>query len=414
VEGLISLISERGKKLFEKPSAIFEFHKKCLLNAYHPVNNPDGIINLGTAENRLVWDLLEPKLNEMNRSHEGDCHYGPTYGHPVLHQALANFIDRSFGVKLDPQGFVIGNGATAIIYMLGFTLCNEGDAFIVPAPYYPGFDDDLGARSRVGIVPAHLCAKDGFKITREVLEQAWITGNSEGKQMRALLVTSPANPLGRTLSVKEIDAALKFAESKNIHCIFDEIYAHSRFPGTPFTSVLTCLNKENAWMKKVHLIYGMAKDFTLAGYRIGAIYSQNQEIVNAMRKLSYFSSASMASQRQVAGLLNDVDWTDSFLKENGRRLSLAFAHLAESFAPFFSNQTTNAGVFAWISLEKFMTELTFAAEAELHQILIQEARVNILPGATFHCNTPGWFRVCYANIPERIGVAADRIKKLLL
>ena len=31
-------------------------------NSYDPLDNPDGYISLSVAENKLVWDLLQPKM----------------------------------------------------------------------------------------------------------------------------------------------------------------------------------------------------------------------------------------------------------------------------------------------------------------------------------------------------------------
>ncbi len=400
--------------MFAKPSPIFASHQICAQDLYDPIENPHGYLNLGTAENRLVWNLLEPKLNAACQSEEADSHYGPIHGHPALHSAMSKFLERSFGVQLEPQRLVIGNGATAIIDMLGFALCEPGEAFLVPAPYYPGFDDDLAGRSQVTIVPAYLKSETGFAINREVLNLAWDRATLQGMRIRALLITSPSNPLGRTLDAAEMDAALTFAAEKNIHCIFDEIYAHSRFPDVPFNSVLSRISAGQRGSENVHVIYGMAKDFSLAGYRIGVFYSQHAELLTAMRKLSYFATTSLASQRQAARLLQDTEWVADFLQENGRRLQAAYNHLTTCFAPISTAHAANAGVFAWVSLAKYLHEPTLEGEKHLHQRMMRDAKVNILPGHAFHCGEPGWFRICYANEPHRVALAAERLKMLLL
>lgn len=42
-------------------------------------------------------------------------------------------------VKFDPDRIVMSGGATGAHELVTFCLADPGDAFLVPAPYYPGY-----------------------------------------------------------------------------------------------------------------------------------------------------------------------------------------------------------------------------------------------------------------------------------
>ncbi|NCF68541.1 MAG: aminotransferase class I/II-fold pyridoxal phosphate-dependent enzyme [Chloroflexi bacterium] len=61
-----------------------------------------------------------------------------------------------------------------------------------------------------------------------------------------------------------------------------------------------------------------------------------------------------------------------------------------------------------------MEEQSFAAEMELFDKLFNEAHVSISPGQFFNSNTPGWFRICFAQKAEYITTGVRRLKETLI
>lgn len=53
---------------------------------------------------------------------------------------MANFMSRVMGgsVSIDPSQIVLTSGATPAVEILSFCLADQGNAFLVPTPYYPG------------------------------------------------------------------------------------------------------------------------------------------------------------------------------------------------------------------------------------------------------------------------------------
>lgn len=57
-------------------------------------------------------------------------------------QAMADFMNEIVErrVAFDPSRLIVTSGATSALEILSFCLADQGNAFLVPAPYYPGYD----------------------------------------------------------------------------------------------------------------------------------------------------------------------------------------------------------------------------------------------------------------------------------
>ena len=88
--------------------------------------------------------------------------YNGTLGLPASREAVAYFLtkhflfpeerDMSFEEALNwirPEYVVLGSGAASLLSHLALSLAEEGDAVLIPAPYYAAFDTDLKVRNLV-------------------------------------------------------------------------------------------------------------------------------------------------------------------------------------------------------------------------------------------------------------------------
>ena len=63
-------------------------------------------------------------------------------------QVVANFMLEVRGgrVRFDPDRILMSGGATGANQLIMFCLVNDGDAFLVPSPYYPAYVPSLSSR----------------------------------------------------------------------------------------------------------------------------------------------------------------------------------------------------------------------------------------------------------------------------
>ncbi|MFS8033119.1 putative 1-aminocyclopropane-1-carboxylate synthase [Helianthus anomalus] len=398
-------------------------------NPYDEFKNPNGIIQMGLAENQLSFDLLESWLknnpqpaafkNHDNQSIFKELALFQDYhGLPAFKNALVKFMSEIRGntVSFDANNLVLTAGATSANETLMFCLANPGDAFLIPTPYYPGFDRDLKWRTGAEIVPIHCSSYNGFRITKSALEEAYKQAEKQNLKVKGVLVTNPSNPLGTSLSLHELDLLVNFISMKNIHLISDEIYSGTVFSSPSYTSIMEVLKNRNLMnteiAKRVHIVYSLSKDLGLPGFRIGAIYSNDELVVSAATKMSSFGLISSQTQHLLSEILSDKKFTKSYLSENRRRLKERHEMLVKGLQKTgIRCLQSNAGLFCWVDMRHLLSSNTFEGEMELWKKIVYEVGLNISPGSSCHCSEPGWFRVCFANMSEEtLNVAMQRVQ----
>jgi aspartate/methionine/tyrosine aminotransferase len=268
---------------------------------------------------------------------------------------------------------------------------------------------DLELRARLSIIPVHRSIEDGFRLTTEMLDRAAATA---GRPVKALLFTSPDNPLGTAPSPEEIEQVLAWATERDLHIVFDEIYALSVFGARSFTS---CAELLPSLGERVHIVWAFSKDFGASGLRCGVLVSQNPAINAAVDALAYWACCSGHTQYLLGEMISDEAWVDSYIETMREKLRGAHFRLAAALdAGGIRHLPAEAGVFVLLDLRPHLAEPTWEAERVLWLEMLEQARVNITPGAACHCSEPGFFRLCYASQPtETVETAVRRIAKLL-
>ncbi|XP_042006097.1 1-aminocyclopropane-1-carboxylate synthase-like [Salvia splendens] len=396
-------------------------------NPFDPIHNPSGIIQMGLAENQLSFDLLESWIEENQESNWFRKQGGSVFrelalfqdyhGLPEFKKVLAEYMSEIRGnkVKFDVDKLVLTAGSTSANEILMFCLAEPGDAFLIPTPYYPGFDRDLKWRTGVEIIPIHTSSSNNFTITKPSLEEAFQRAQTLNLKVKGLFIT---NPLGTTLSPQELHLPLSFSLSHSLHIVSDEIYSATASSPTPsFTETLSRLLPDPlhpAW-SRLHVVSSLSKDLGLPGFRIGVIYSHNAELVAAATKMFSFGLVSSQSQFLLSRILVDKGFIRGYARENrkrlGRRRGAMRAGLREAALHCLSGE---AGLFCWVDMRGLLASATFEAEAELWRRMVMEFGVNVAPGSSCHCSEPGWFRVCLANVAEEtLMVALRRIKAVV-
>ncbi|KAK1440664.1 hypothetical protein QVD17_06493 [Tagetes erecta] len=400
-------------------------------NPYHELDNPNGIIQMGLAENQLSFDLLESWIennpNSSGFTAESSCSFKEIalfqdyHGLPAFKNALVDFMSeiRENKVVFNPKNLVLTAGATSANETLMFCLADPGDAFLLPTPYYPGFDRDLKWRTGAEIVPIHCSSSNGFRITKSALEDAYQEAQKKNLKVKGVLVTNPSNPLGTSLSLNELNLLVNFITSKNLHLISDEIYSGTVFSSPGFISIMEVLKNIDLVNtdvgKHVHVVYSLSKDLGLPGFRIGAIYSNDDAVVSAATKMSSFGLISSQTQYLLSQILSDKKFTKHYLTENRRRLKQRHEMLEKALLKTGVRCLKgNAGLFSWVDMRCLLSEQTFEGEMELWKKIVYEVGLNISPGSSCHCDEPGWFRVCFANMSkETLTLAMQRLSSFV-
>ena len=385
-------------------------HVECLRDSFDPDTNPDGYIGLCEAENRLVAEMVAERLDRVPTVPPSALFYDTMTGSLRFREQLASFMGRTFlGREFDPQQISVLAGAGSVLETLFYALGDPGDGVLVPTPSYAGFWMDLELRNGLKIVPVHRSDDNGFRLTPEMLDRAVAAA---GRPIKALLFTSPDNPLGSVPSPEEIEEVLAWAEARDLHLIFDEIYALSVFGKSPFTS---CAELRPSLGERLHIVWAFSKDFGASGLRCGVLVSENGAVNAAVDALAYWACCSGHTQYLLGELISDEAWIASYIASMRELLRDAHTRLAAALdAGGVRRVPADAGVFVLLDLRSHLEAPTWEAEHALWLRMLERARVSLTPGSACRVGEPGFFRLCYAGQPAAtVETAIDRIVKLL-
>lgn len=276
------------------------------------------------------------------------------------------------------------------------------------------FDRDIKYRTGVELIPVHCSSASNFSLNITALEQAFNHARKRGVKVRGLLISNPSNPVGNILPRETLRSILEFAQEKNIHVISDEIFAGSLYGCDEFVSMAEVVEDVDFDKNRVHIIYGLSKDLSLPGFRIGVIFSYNESVLVAAKRLTRFSSISALTQQLVILMLSDTKFIEEYVEINKRRIRNMYDLFTAGLKELgIKCSKSSAGLYCWADMSGLMP---FHSEKEEHLLwnrLLNVAKINVTPGSACHCTEPGWFRCCFTSLTqEDIPVVMDRIRRV--
>lgn len=398
-------LSSRARRLLASPPLpeYFREHAARQEAAFDPQTRPGGYIPFCVAENALVFDLLKPRMDRARDVARSWLGYQSMIGAPDFRASLAEFMSDAFlGRRVSGDQLAVLSGAGSVLELLFHALADEGEGVLVPTPSYAGFWADLETRDGLRIVPVHTSSADGFRLTRDRLERALAEAPC---RIRALLFTTPNNPLGTVSSRAEIEEIVAFGREHSLHIVFDEIYALSVFGERPFTSVASVADLAG----DIHIVWAFSKDFAMSGLRCGVLVSGNADLLCAMDGLAYWAAVSGDTQFMLRELVEDKAWAASYLSGMRARLRESRDAVASVLeAAEIPCLPSEAGFFFLCDLRAFLETPSAEAERALWWRLLDQANVNLTPGAACRIAEPGFMRLCFAGVSLEAAVEGAR------
>ena len=331
--------------------------------------------------------------------------YSPTPGLPELREAIAHKTKRDSGVDCAASQVVVTNGGKHAVYNTFQVLCNEGDEVLLPAPYWTSYPECITIAGGVPVVLPTTEAAE-FRVSIEQLERA-VTPRT-----KALLFVSPSNPTGAVYPPEEVEAIGRWALERGIWIVTDEIYEHLTYDGHAFSSMPGLVPE---LMNQCVILNGVAKTYAMTGWRVGWMIAP-PDVTKAAINLQSHSTSNVSNVAQAAALeavRGDLTAVAEMRSAFARRGKLMYELLSK--IPGVSVLAPQGAFYCFPSFEGVLGHnvggRTPRTTLELCEVLLDEAKVAIVPGEAF--GAPGYARLSFALGDDDLGEGIRRIADLL-
>ncbi len=337
-----------------------------------------------------------------NYAESGVFSYGPHQGLDDFKQALVDGLALRKDYRIDPELVMPIDSAASGMYAIARACLQPGDEAIIFDPVDFLFEQSVLAAG-AKVVRCPFDAESG-RFRLDLLPEL------VSDKTKLIGVCNPHNPLGRIIERDELREIAEFALRYQLWIMNDEIWSDIIFPEKAFSS-FHHLPRELT--QRVITVYGFSKAFGLAGLRVGAVISPDQDthqkLVDAAYLMTTAGGVSTLSQVAATCALKECwYWVDGFVEHLTKLRDYAIERL--NAMPGISCRSPEATYLLFADI----TETGLEAEALVEHLL--KYKVAVVPGNErfFGPGARGYIRICFATSKGILKEGLDRMENALI
>lgn len=351
------------------------------------------IINLGIGNPDMMPSAETVDMLNHAASSEGNHGYQPYRGIPELRQAMADWYQRTYQIKLDADSQILPlMGSKEGIFHISMAFLNRGDRILSPNPGYLAYP---AVARIVGAEPLFYDLTD---------ESNWLPdldalARHDLSNVKLMWVNYPHMPTGAIADTSAFQKLVDFARQHQILLCHDNPYSLilNGDPRSIFNAgeVFDCCIELNS----------LSKSHNMAGWRIGMAIGRSDYLDAILKVKSNLDSGMFLAMQKaaVSALGNSADWHHAQNQVYTKRKKLIFELLDQLGCSY---KKESAGMFVWAKAPEKITDI----EAFLDDILYSEG-IFFAPGKIFGSNGEGYIRASLCAPESRIKMAIERVKE---
>ena len=315
----------------------------------------------------------------------GETFYSHNLGLPELRAAVAAYASRLHG-EVAPERLAITSGGVNALIVAMQALIDAGDEVVAVTPVWPNLTAQpriLGARLRcVALRPD---ADGAWRLDLPALLAA-ITPRT-----RLLVLNSPNNPTGWTLTSAEQQAILAHCRHTGTWILSDEVYERLYYRGDTANGAAPSFLDIAAPDDRLVVVQSFSKAFLMTGWRLGWLVMPPAMTPQVGKLLEFNTScAPVFVQRAALVALAQTEAITPRIVAHLKDCRDTLVPLLQA-VPGVQASHAPGGMYAFLRIAGQADSLHLAKR------LVAEAGLGLAPGVAFAPEAEGWLRWCFAS-----------------
>ena len=324
--------------------------------------------------------------------------YAFQLGLPAFREAAAGYMQRRFGVTVDPFTELLPLlGSKEGIAHLATAVLNPGDVAIVPVPGYAVY------HGGTVLADAEPYLSDLTPRTDFLLELDDIPADVL-RRAKLIYVNYPNNPTAAVAPREYLERIVAGCRAHNLVLVYDNPYCEITFDGYVAPSIFEIPGAMDVAVE----FHSFSKSFCMTGWRLAWAVGRPDRIAAMARVKNYLDTGPfLAVQAAGAAVLKQAEqiaagYAAQFKERRDAILPALRANGFEIEAP-------RATLYLWIPLPEDLPSAAFQKRA------LEEVGVVTLPGSAFGggASADGFFRIALTVPTARLIEASERLGKVL-
>ncbi len=324
-------------------------------------------ISLGIGEPRHATPQLV--LDALAASTEALSSYPATAGLPALRQSCANWVQRRYGLALNPDNQILPiNGSREALFAFAQTVVDgskTGATVVCPNPFYQIYE---GAALLAGAQAFYAPSDPALNFNVDwgkVPDEVW-------KNTQLLFVCSPGNPTGSVMPLEDWKTLFELSDRYGFVIASDECYSEIYFREEPPLGGLEASYKLGRTdYKNLVAFTSLSKRSNVPGMRSGFVSGDANLLKQFLLYRTYHGSA-MSGMVQAASI---AAWDDEVhVVANRDMYRQKFAAVTPVLAKVLDVKLPDAGFYLWAGVPGG-DDQAFARD------LLAQYNVTVLPGS---------------------------------
>lgn len=328
----------------------------------------------------------------------GGAFYTPNLGIPALREAITAYLKRLHGHCVASDRVAVTSSGVSALMIVSQLLVEPGDHVVAVTPLWPNIPDmatAFGAR----VERVSLQVRDG----RWSLDLDRLLG-AIGPRTRLLIVNSPNNPTGWTMTAGERAAILAHCRRLGVWILSDDVYQRLYF-GESRTAPSFLDVSDPA--DRLFSVNSFSKAWCMTGWRLGWMVAP-EGFAPELAKVIEFNTSCAPEFVQRAGIAA-LENGETHIEELRRDLMVAGARLRSALATIdgVDVPASDGAMYAFLRLARDADSMALA------ETLLETVGLGLAPGVAFGAEGEGWLRWCYAAQPDKLERGVEKFRRFL-